>query len=267
MKKIKWIVSLSIAMGVLFTTPQANAEDAFASDSVAAPYYRFWRGWKKPELDYRPFAADLSSIFVPSTVKNGAGLGLIAYLPALPPQEKPAGVPDEIALVVYRDLKSYQAIGATPAGQAYTASHWNYFDRSKSASTVPGPYAGTIALDQAYDLAPHFVDWQQGSSSIAVYLRGTGLEDADYLKAVKQVLDRASEKLSSSEPDSGGAKGLLVLVGTDSLVVYQNGESETPLFAPSDPRIPLFVQYPLRKQNQGSTRLLPGTGIDVQFTP
>src|ERR1700723_1485202 len=92
----------AVLVASLFVSPHATSGEVTPRTSSAPPYYRFWRGWKKPDVDTRSFLADLDSIFVPATVKNGAGRGLISYLPVLLPKENPTSLPEEIALVTYQ---------------------------------------------------------------------------------------------------------------------------------------------------------------------
>jgi hypothetical protein len=233
-----------------------GAQGAAADD---APYYRFWRGWRKPDLGVQEFNGDINRIFVPKTVKNGAGHGLMAYLPVLLPAQKPAGLPDEIALVTYKDLASYQQLGATPEGQAYTASHWNYFDHARSSSKVPEALASQApAIDHAYDLKGGSVDWQQGDTFFSLYVRPAGFGDADYLAAVKRGLDRLSEA-------APGVQGLLALVGDTYVIVYQNGKRTAPVLKLGE--LELFASYRLAKQAYGATKIEPGQGVSVTFDP
>jgi hypothetical protein len=128
----------------------------------AAPYYRFWRGWKIESLSSQAFQAGLNARLLPMTVGVGGGKGLVGYLPFLYPENN-GTLPDEVALVIYQDEPSYQAIRSTPEGKAYGDLHWEFFDKARgSGSLVPEPYAGRIENQKAYDVLQSDADWRQG---------------------------------------------------------------------------------------------------------
>ena len=229
-----------------------------------APYYRFWRGFKRIDISYPNFVSGLNKVFVPATTENGAGKGLIAYLPVLPPlgktdaSEKITIFPDEVALVVYRDEQSYKKIGATPAGIAYTQSHWNYFERAKSSSKVPGLYSGAVAFDQAYDLLGGGVDWRSGVSRVAFYPRETNVGDYEYLLSVKRNLDWMQNKTKSRS----GIRAMVALVAHDYIIIFQNTRTGVEALKLDDTAL---FSYELQKQVRGNTTLAPNGGIDVIF--
>lgn len=134
---------------------------SFTAD--AAPYYRFWRGWKLPQLSTQAFQQGLNQSLLPQTVVVGGGRGLVGYLPFLYPAQSPAELPQEVALVVYESEQAYQAIRSTPEGQAYGDLHWKFFDKPRgSGSVVPEPYVGKIENGKAYDVLLSAADWRQG---------------------------------------------------------------------------------------------------------
>ena len=127
----------------------------------ADPYHRFWRGTKLAELSDDDFVNGLNQTFIPETIQTGATKGLFAYQPVLV-QGNAHLLPDEVALVSYRDEASYDAIRSTQEGQDYSALHWKYFDKSKSMSLVPEHYSGVLVFEHAYDLHPDLTDgWAQ----------------------------------------------------------------------------------------------------------
>jgi len=178
--------NLVILAALFASVPSARAD---------APYYRFWRGWKLPALSDARFLEGLNDVFVGATVEVGKCRGLVSYQPALPPSpadrgEEGAYLPDEIALVAYRSEGAYRAIRATPEGERYSNLHWDYFDRDKSRSLVPGPFTGTAALDRAYDLRQSGADWQRGFSVLRIWTRKPGVDDERYLEHASQYLVR-----------------------------------------------------------------------------
>ncbi|MEQ1877322.1 MAG: hypothetical protein ABL958_11820 [Bdellovibrionia bacterium] len=133
-----------------------------AMTADASPYYRFWRGWRRPDVNPLAFQMALTAKFIPATVNVGAGRGLLGYMPALPPEHR-GDVPDEIALVVYESKAAYSAIRATPEGQAYTAMHDELFSRELGGkSTEPEPLTGPIVNEKAYDVLQSNANWQRG---------------------------------------------------------------------------------------------------------
>ncbi|MGZ3687287.1 MAG: hypothetical protein ACXWP5_14270 [Bdellovibrionota bacterium] len=230
---------------------------AWAAEST--PYYRFWQGFKRSDLTQEAFSTGLDKNFISKTVEvGGGGKGLIAYLPALTPESKPEGVPDEIALVIYQSEDAYKALRATPEGAAYADSHWSYFDRAKSASRVPVLFAGAVDASSAYLLTGRDVNWQQGDSLLSVYLRRSSASPKDYLDALKRILDQAAFDARAS----GDIREAAVFVSADYVLVYQNGGSPLSFKAPVLSR---FVAIPLQKQAFGSTHLLEGSGLSVVF--
>lgn len=136
----------------------------------AAPYYRFWRGYKRAELSEAQFVRGLNSGFLSTTIKVGGGRGLVGYVPAILPETSPQiNMPNEIALVIYSSEQTYNQIRSTPEGKAYGDSHWDYFDKARgSKSLVPEVYKGTIENEHAYDLLQSDADWRRGEAVFTI---------------------------------------------------------------------------------------------------
>lgn len=114
------LISLVMAAQIHMTSA-AHADDT---------YHRFWRGMKRADLSWTQFSTGLNQVFIPATVQTGSGKGMIAYQPVLAEGEQ--GLPDEIALVSYTDLATYNSLYSTDAGKAYQNLHWQYFDQATS---------------------------------------------------------------------------------------------------------------------------------------
>src|SRR5437588_12379615 len=112
---------LIMMITVLLATTMAYAQNE-------ATYYRFWQGFKLPDLTSEQFVQGLPP-FMQSTVDVYQGKGINNYLVALPPANKPAFIPDEFALVAFDNEADYLADRNTPAGKAYANSHWQHFDQ------------------------------------------------------------------------------------------------------------------------------------------
>jgi hypothetical protein len=226
--------------------------------ATAPTYHRFWRGKKLENLGFQSFAATLNDRFVPATVQVGAGNGLIAYEPLLlDPSQAAQGLPDEIALVTYSDEEAYDALRATPAGQAYGESHWQLFDRTQSGSLVPQPYGGALRIGAAFDLDPSYADWQKGFTRVVIGLRSPGMEDAVYLTAIQ-----AQVEALRARP---GLQDAALLVDPAYVIEYQSWKSQEVAGAVPMPGLSGVASWDLEAQRSGSTRLLPGTGINVRF--
>jgi hypothetical protein len=147
----------------------ASAVSASIPAAQADTYHRFWRGTKRADLSWTQFETGLNQIFIPATVKTGAGNGMSAYEPIL--LEGTQGLPDEVALVSYTDLATYNSLYSTDFGKAYQNLHWQYFDRAHSNSTVPEAFAGSVQLEHAYDLRPQYAGWMKNKTTVLIYLR------------------------------------------------------------------------------------------------
>jgi len=190
---------------------------ALVSQTVfAAPYYRFWRGTKLSGLDEEGFRKGLNQVFVPKTVEVGKGKGLLSYLPVLSPRRssRPAGLPDEVALVTYSSEDSYQRIRSTPAGKAYSDLHWKYFSKDESRSLVPTRFDESIKNDAAYDVLYSDKDWQGGH---ATYRLSSVKGDIETLESYLRTAREKSKSL--------GLLSYIVVVTKNYLYEYQLWDS------------------------------------------
>lgn len=180
-----------------------------AVSSEAAPFYRVWRGYKKPEISSEVFNKAIQDVFVEATVENGAGYGLQAYIPALPVPSTKVKLPDEIALVVYESKEKYEAQRATAIGKAYGDLHWEYFTRAPVNPEDPVPeYVSKSAVPEvvtdkitslenlkAYDFRGQDADWQKGLTKIRFFERKEQATD-ELILIQKLQSDYASKALA-----------------------------------------------------------------------
>lgn len=138
---------------------------------VAPDAVRVFRGRKQAAISPEVFADTLGRLFMPLTVQMQRLYGLTAYLPAVLPPQKPAGLPDEVALVFYRTQASYVDAKQCVGGRAYGAMHDLVFDMPKSPSDFPHLFAGEVKEDQPYYLFERAVDWQGGYTCLFVGTR------------------------------------------------------------------------------------------------
>lgn len=154
------------------------AKKASTADSVpvAPNSVRVWTGFRLPSLKQETFFEKLGSIFCPGTVLIQKPVGLTAYLPSVLPGKKPEGVPDEIAVVFYREGKTeadntYHLAKKTVGGRAYSDLHALVFDLKQSTSGFPDRFDGNIKPNGRYFLFDKSVDWQHGVVNVFVGAR------------------------------------------------------------------------------------------------
>jgi hypothetical protein len=138
---------------------------------------RVFCGYAIGSLTREEFYKQLQTTFMPGTPHMLQPLGLAAYLPAVFDLPLEAGLPDEVALIVYASVPTYQAArNDSLSGRMYTHSHAGVFDMSRSRGQFPGSFvnpdkqAGTerwcwCAHDQP-------IEWQQGTTRV-IGLAGT----------------------------------------------------------------------------------------------
>lgn len=129
---------------------------------------RVFAGYRRAGSDQATFYKELGEVFMPGTPAMLAPLGLSAYVPAV--LDLDAGVPDEVALIIYASRPVYEKARSTVQGRMYTHSHAGVFDMSRSR----GQWSGTTdAPDKlngedraAWRLFDDPVDWQQGETRL-----------------------------------------------------------------------------------------------------
>jgi len=150
------------------------------------------------------FYKQLEATFMPGTPHMLQPLGLAAYLPAvfdLPPE---AGLPDEVALIVYASLSAYQgARNESLSGRMYTHSHAGVFDMTRSRGQWPGSFsnpdkqAGTERWCWSAHDQP--IEWQYGTTRV-VGLEGTPAQ-GEMQEAMLRTSQEALPKLTAAGVD------------------------------------------------------------------
>jgi hypothetical protein len=110
-------------------------------------HFRLWTGFRRTGTAWNRFADDLAKTFVPATWQVMRRYGLLSYVPTLFNEQRPAGIPDEVALLVYRTEGEYKLNKQTVAGRSYGVMHGAIFEFAGDAagvsdSTVPTPWPG-----------------------------------------------------------------------------------------------------------------------------
>jgi hypothetical protein len=202
----------------------------------AAPYYRFWQGWKSDVVrgepqSYGDFALSLNRYFIPATVQYGAGKGLISYQPvlAMNPDALAHGralgydLPDEIALVGYESQDVYDQLRQTPEGQKYADLHSVFFNLNnrRSHSLVPQRFTGSVVAGTAYDVLQSGESWMNllsrgHEARFAIYFRSDRADDETYYDTLNRYLQTVQQ--------GGPADGLfshLILIQDRYWIVYR----------------------------------------------
>ncbi len=213
-----FIVKSSMILAVVFVGSGARAE-------TPARYFRIWEGFKRPDLSAQSFVRELPS-FMADTVRLYGGRGLSNYIVVMPPASKPAFVPDELALVAITAESDYRKIRETPEGQAYSARHWDVFDRATSRSApqfidYQRTRPSALAEGVAYDVVGEPLDWSTGFTLVYIGVRKEGLAPAEFLKHL-----RGHIELTRAQMVPRGLRGYIVTAHENYEVAYLNWSSK-----------------------------------------
>jgi hypothetical protein len=195
-------------------------QSTLALGAETANYYRVWQGFKKQDLSEIQFVGALPS-FLRSTTQLYKD-SLNQYLVGVPPFDKPNYIPDEFALLAFGSETSYQAIRATPEGQAYGESHWQIFDKSRSGSLkLESELPGFLSSGKAYNALGKPNDWKSGTTGFFIGLRKANLSSDEFLRKLSQHV-----RLAASSLKPLGLKGYIIIVQDNYEVAYMNWSSE-----------------------------------------
>jgi hypothetical protein len=167
-------------------TRQNTSIPTRATVPVPADAVRVFRGKSRP-MKRSEFIQKLGTVFMPMTVQMQRLFGLTAYLPAILPETKSEGMPDEIALVFYQTQGAYHEAKRCVGGRSYSDLHQLVFDMKASKSTFPELFTGEVQPDKAYHMFPKSVDWQIGSARLYAGTRRSKVREAGFLKKLGQV--------------------------------------------------------------------------------
>lgn len=157
---------------------------------VAPDSVYVWRGYMAPPpLTYAKFAAFLGSVFVPACALLQPTVGLRAYMPTLVPNtNKPAGVPDQTALMFWATPQSHDLAEGAIAVRIYSNLHGDAYDMTRSATTevpVAFPTAATgFIIEQPYFLFNNPADWMFGKTLHVVGARPASQTVAGFISSV-----------------------------------------------------------------------------------
>ncbi len=184
---------------------------------------RVWRGFRLPKGEPRDFQDHLRTIFIPATVQLQRLYGLTAYLPTVLPVTKPAGVPDEIALVFYETQQAYKNAALTVGGRAYALLHQTIFAFPDSQSDFPHLFSGKVLQDTPYYLFTDSVDWQCGWSQVFVGARNASIAEEKFTADMQTFLQHMQENRPV------GLDGAIICVSANWVVYWEHWEVEPAL--------------------------------------
>ena len=188
---------------------------------VPADAVRVFRGRKNGRVKRSVFIEKLRTVFMPMTVQMQRLFGLTAYLPAVLPETKSEGMPDEIALVFYQTQEAYHEAKRCVGGRSYSELHQLLFDMPASASSFPELFTGEVQPDKAYHLFPKSVDWQIGSARLYVGTRRPKLKAAGFLKRLGQVA-------AELQKVPGSLDAVIFCATNEWLVWWEHSSESTP---------------------------------------
>lgn len=237
--------------------------------AASAPYYRFFRGAKRPDLSPQQLREGLSSVFIPALPEAYADKGALAYLPALPPESKPAEIADEFALVAFQSEAAYRAARQTPEGRRYNDLHWTVFDRERTRTGGAVPLAEALAAETPYDVLGKPVDWQSGYSTFYIGLRKAGVTPEDFLKKMREHVAVIRDALAPQ-----GLDGYVMIAGEGYEAAYlhwPSREAADKAFASAGGRAAVATAAPILDNlmfaptEPFAGTIQPGQALNVRF--
>jgi hypothetical protein len=220
-----------------------------ASSSYAS-FNRLWIGFKKKDVETALFLNGLNKTFFKDTIEVGKGRGLISYQPYVTNMND--GIPDELALVIYESEEKYRQIRSTPAGERYSALHWDFFEKEISKSTVSKPFSGVLEDGQAYELIPQFANWQKGFTHVAIYSRST-LANDNLILAFENL--RQDNEVNNS----------IILVTTKWIIEYRSLKKISSTYRKLPLKLLEHKQLSNEKLNSHTSTVGFGQGINFNF--
>lgn len=185
-------------------------------------YYRAWQGFSKTtSQEMMPALPSFMTQTIDLYSKNQA---LSNYLVILPPANSPAYIPHELALVALTEEADYRRIRQTEEGQAYSAAHWDVFDRGTSSSATMLNFRdvtdAALTSNTAYNVFGNPIDWSKGVNFIFIGIRKDKFTTGQFLRRLKAHVSQASSVMGPK-----GMRGYIVIANDNYEIAYMNWES------------------------------------------
>jgi hypothetical protein len=183
---------------------------------VPANAVRVWCGRRNNGLQQDQFLKRFGDMLMPLTVEMQHSDGAHAHLRAVLPADRPATVPDEIALVFYKSQEAYEnAMRALPGGRWYRDFHAQVFNLDTSDSGFPNLLQGVFELNKPWHLFTNRVDWKTGVVQIYVGVRKDSISVEIYRAAI-EVAARSRQEVYES------VDGAVLFAAEDYLIYWQH---------------------------------------------
>jgi hypothetical protein len=228
------------------------------SPQALAQFHRFYRGYVLAGTEMTAYLDTMNKDFFP-LFPQAAPHGLISYKPVLLNEAKHLNLPQEIALLTFKDEETYKVYGTTEIGKKIRAAHGPVFDATKSVSLVPVPFAGTAKPEVAYAMNPEFKDFTTGAAGVLIQGEPFATPEAT-LKDVERTLKET------------GKKNMLSLVAESYVMEYLFAKDADALEEMRKARCSQFKGtfkfnkfVPLTKHKVGAKRVGFGEGMDAEL--
>lgn len=204
---------------------------------------RVFCGYRLPALNREAFLKELGDTFMPGTPYMLAPLGLGAYVAAVLDLDPAAGMPDEVALIVYASEPVYrEARNNSLQGRMYTHSHAGVFDMVRSRGQFPGAASAPSVLTPgdrwSWFLFDRPVDWQQGFTRL-IFLQGSP-PGGQLQPTLRDATLAAQGALAGA-----GVDEVIVVAGADFAAVWLHGPAPLTLNPADAGLVPEGVQVAL----------------------
>ena len=185
-----------------------------------AGYFRAWQGFTKAGMNQAQFLSELPQ-FMKDTVQIYRERALNNYLVVIPPANRPAYVPDELALVALNNKETYDSIRATPEGQAYSARHWDVFNKDISKSSTPEAMPEALVNNKAYNIIGENINWARGATYVFIGTKKSAFSTGSFLKELYSHVALAKKVMLPK-----GLRGYVIIANENYEVAYLNWESK-----------------------------------------
>ena len=172
-----------------------------------------WRGVRAAGLDAPELRRALGEVLLPAAVQTQAPLGLAACLTAVLPDDRPAHVPDEVALLVYESREAWDRTSETTAGRIWPRLRGALFG-PESQSGFAQKLDAALEPDRPYFLFADEADWLPGLTKVLVATAPEGQTGEAFRAAVQEAL----AVLQGDRPP--GLDGAIAMVSADGVLVY-----------------------------------------------
>lgn len=191
--------------------------------SEQATYFRVWEGFRKPAITSAEFLNGLPG-FMDATL-DLYGRKLNQYIVGVPPALSPEIIPDEFALLAFKDKADYDQARNSPEGRVYARSHWQLFSPETSKSLPLSRYSAdhpdSLQHHRAYQMLDKPIDWRSGTSVFFIGTRKSGVPKDLFLNRLSRHTRMAAVRMLRH-----GLRGYIVIANENYEAAFMNWSSE-----------------------------------------